>query len=631
MVAADESTTELVNGKNTLTTSEIIDVDLFEADSPPNRAANKSDSPTRIQVTGTRDAVSPSVIQFSAPSPNFIAFADLSVDPVIYTPDSQPWPSRSTPYSFLAHALASISATRSRIIIINVLTNTLHTIILHDPTSLLSAIYLLSNTLAPSYTPVELGLGASIISRSIQHVSGLTAPALKRLYTNTGDVGDVAFTAKSNLRTLVPHPPLLINYVYKSLLSITCCKGSGAAKDKQKIVEKLLISATGEEVRFLARTLTQNLRVGAVRASILTALSRAMVLTPLSHFGLPATCPVYHASIELLSNINPHPVGKIQNLDKARDELGAKFMQAESLIKRVYVQHPNYEHITAALLRTGLDGLEESVVLTLGELLSIMTFVCHAYLLQGIPLHPTLGSPTRSLEEIYDLLGDRPFTAEFKYDGQRAQIHGYFSDGRMSVKIFSRHLEDMTSKVRLSPSTRYCLFPKCSPKYPDIVSMVECIFNTRPEITSFILDSEIVAVDASNGSLRSFQELSNRARKDVQLKDIQVFVCVFAFDLMYFNGEVREIGIYSLRRYPDLCVQILLERAFRDRRSLLRARFPPFVPPLKWAARLDHVEACESELGRGAIENFWEKALDSRCEGLMVKVSPQFHLVHEIF
>jgi DNA ligase-1 len=167
----------------------------------------------------------------------------------------------------------------------------------------------------------------------------------------------------------------LINYVYESLLNIACCKGPGAAKDKQKIVEKLLIAATGEEVRFLARMLTQNLRVGAVRASILTALSRAMVLIPLSHFGVAVTRSACHASTELLINLKPLPAGKIQSPDKARDELGVKFMQAESLVKRVYVQHPNYEHITAALLQTGLDGLEESVALTLGELLSIDIWV----------------------------------------------------------------------------------------------------------------------------------------------------------------------------------------------------------------------------------------------------------------
>lgn len=70
------------------------------------------------------------------------------------------------------------------------------------------------------------------------------------------------------------------------------------------------------------------------------------------------------------------------------------------------------------------------------------------YLDIGIPLHPTLGSPTRSLDEIYERLGDLAFSAEFKYDGQRAQIHAKKDgQGKVAVKIFSRHLEDMTSKV----------------------------------------------------------------------------------------------------------------------------------------------------------------------------------------
>lgn len=59
-----------------------------------------------------------------------------------------------------------------------------------------------------------------------------------------------------------------------------------------------------------------------------------------------------------------------------------------------------------------------------------------------------LGSPTRSLDEIYERLGEQAFSAEFKYDGQRAQIHAQSVDGRLTVKIFSRHLEDMTDKVR---------------------------------------------------------------------------------------------------------------------------------------------------------------------------------------
>ncbi len=64
-------------------------------------------------------------------------------------------------------------------------------------------------------------------------------------------------------------------------------------------------------------------------------------------------------------------------------------------------------------------------------------------------MHPTLGSPVRSLDEVYDILGDLPFSAEYKYDGQRAQIHASNDGSEARVKIFSRHLEDMTTKVTL--------------------------------------------------------------------------------------------------------------------------------------------------------------------------------------
>lgn len=403
------------------------------------------------------------------------------------------------------------------------------------------------------------------------NVSGLSSAALKRLYAKTGDAGDVAFEAKSNIRTLIPHPPLLITALYDSLLKIAHAKGQGAVKQKQAIVEKLLVAAKGEEVRFLVRTLSQHIRVGAVRTSILTALARAMVLTPPSSLTvLIADNSPLHASPDLISQVKAITTKNTSKkvVDEAKEELTVKFARAESLIKKVYVQHPNYDHMVVALLDAGLDELSERVPLTV-----------------GIPLHPTLGSPMRSLAEVYERLGNLPFVAEFKYDGQRAQIHAWKGeDSDISVKLFSRHLEDMTEK------------------YPDITYMVHHIFSESPSMSSFILDSEIVAIDVDDGGLKSFQELSNRPRKSVQLQDIKVAVCVFGFDLMYLNGE------------------ILLETPFRQRRALLRNHFPPVIPTEKGAARFDHVESCESEEGTEAIEEFWMRSVESRCEGLMIKL-----------
>jgi len=35
---------------------------------------------------------------------------------------------------------------------------------------------------------------------------------------------------------------------------------------------------------------------------------------------------------------------------------------------------------------------------------------------------------------------------------------------------------------------------------------------------------------------------------------------------------------------------------------------------------MDHVESVENSAGREAVEEFWEKAVESKCEGLMIKV-----------
>jgi DNA ligase-1 len=101
----------------------------------------------------------------------------------------------------------------------------------------------------------------------------------------------------------------------------------------------------------------------------------------------------------------------------------------------------------------------------------------------------------------------------------------------VEVKIFSRHLEDMTDK------------------YPDVVILVKqyCQDPSLSELggTSFIIDSEIVAWDTQKGIIKSFQELSNRPRKDVKLHQVSIPVCLFVFDLMYLNHEVCYIDMES--------------------------------------------------------------------------------------
>ena len=99
---------------------------------------------------------------------------------------------------------------------------------------------------------------------------------------------------------------------------------------------------------------------------------------------------------------------------------------------------------------------------------------------------------------------------------------------------------------------------------------------------------------------------------------------------MYLDGKVRIIraSLFFVlhtsfcKSLTDRIMQILLQQPFRERRELLRSRFPPLKPQEPTMAYFDHVRSCESEEGRAALEEFWELALNSRTEGLMIKVWP---------
>ena len=76
-----------------------------------------------------------------------------------------------------------------------------------------------------------------------------------------------------------------------------------------------------------------------------------------------------------------------------------------------------------------------------------------------------------------------------------------------------------------------------SEMYPDVVNMVKEYVGNNDKLKDFILDSEIVAFDTRTNRIKSFQELSHRQKKNVELSDINIKVCLFMFELIYLNGR----------------------------------------------------------------------------------------------
>lgn len=159
----------------------------------------------------------------------------------------------------------------------------------------------------------------------------------------------------------------------------------------------------------------------------------------------------------------------------------------------------------------------------------------------GVPLKPMLAKPTKSITEVLDRFEGKDFTCEYKYDGERAQIHFVAHDAPQEyasaipssgksdkgiANIFSRNSEDL------------------SKKYPDILAKLPSW--VKDGTKSFVLDCETVAWDMVEKKVLPFQQLMTRKRKDVKVEDVKVKVCVFAFDLLYLNGEVSCLSFSEL-------------------------------------------------------------------------------------
>jgi DNA ligase-1 len=130
-----------------------------------------------------------------------------------------------------------------------------------------------------------------------------------------------------------------------------------------------------------------------------------------------------------------------------------------------------------------------------------------------------------------------------------------------------------------------------------------------------VLDAEAVAIDRTTGKLMPFQELSKRKRKDVKVEDIQVRVCLFAFDLLYLNGEVsvHATCCFTVELLLIDRTQPLLHRNLSERRELLRQHFAPVDFEFQFA------KSSEGEKTED-IQAFLDESVKDGCEGLMVKM-----------
>lgn len=470
---------------------------------------------------------------------------DTSVDKVC-----MPAPTDPLPYAALAQLLARLEAESSRLRITAELATFFQDVLHRSARGLQSArdfwvcLQLCTAQVGPNFSGEELGLGDVGIAQAISLATGLSTAEVDAEYSRLGDLGLVAQAAAAapTSKGRAPAQPPDVHAVHATLREIAIMEGDGSVERKAELAASLLRDFSPLERLYFVRTLRGSLRVGASEATVLCAIGRAWLA---SHGGLRV------------------------------DELpAADARQAERAMQDAYARVPDFNLLVPTLISCpDLESLAERTQPGL-----------------HLPVRPMLPTPVKGVAEVLKRLKGGPMACEYKYDGERVQLHIARAEGE--ARVFSRSCEDV------------------SEKYPQLCERaIQWLASGTDEL---IIEAEAVAYDREGGRILPFNLIARRPRKKARKADkpgagpasdapAVASVCLYAFDCLSRNG--------------DSC----LELGLRARREQLRASLSPIDGELAFASSLDVPEGVDADDATVLVDAFMDNALRAGCEGLVVK------------
>ncbi|MFA6005519.1 MAG: ATP-dependent DNA ligase [Patescibacteria group bacterium] len=219
-------------------------------------------------------------------------------------------------------------------------------------------------------------------------------------------------------------------------------------------------------------------------------------------------------------------------------------------IERAYNVHPDLGFIGRTLKEAGVLGLE------------------HVKPIPGVPILMARAERVPEPEVIFEKIGS--CAVEPKYDGFRLQIHVLKTH---SVHIYSRNMENVAFM------------------YPDIVAAAQKELGGH----EVIIEGEAIGYDLKNDHYLPFQETVQRKRKhDIASKSVEIPLRLFAFDLLYCDGESY------------------LTKGYQERRQKLHS----IVSKNAEVISVTKVTIAENA---GQIEQLFRTAISEGLEGIMAK------------
>ena len=396
------------------------------------------------------------------------------------------------------------------------LTNILVELLKKTPKKIIpNAVYLLQGIIRPNFEGVELGIAEKLAIRAISKSSGLS---IKKIEDDYRKVGDLGLTASNILKL-------------KTQTTFT--------------TEKITLERVYETLFKIAKLEgkgSQDLKMKHVSSLLNDA-------TPLE------------AKFVLKILLGTLRLGVAENT--VMDALAIAFTgkkENKERIENAYNVSSDLGKVSQIVATDGIDGIKKFKI-------SLFS-----------PIRPMLADRVKSEKEAIKKMPEL-FSAEYKLDGERVQIHKKGHE----VKLFSRSLEEITQY------------------YPDIVDNIGKSIKTD----NGVFEAEIVPINENTGDFLPFQELMHRRRKHKLDEAISQYpIQVNFFDVLYCDDDCMDKTYYERR---DILENQVKQNDF--------AKLVPKSTVFRVQSEKD-VERIETE---NKIEDFLENSINSGGEGLMLK------------
>ncbi len=262
-------------------------------------------------------------------------------------------------------------------------------------------INLVRGNVFPDWEQKKIGVSDKLVIKSLILSSGIPKDKIEKLFNKLGDLGLVAEEViKDKKQTTLGSKKLTTKFVYNKIRDLAELEGDGTVNKKVGLISELLTSATPQEARFIARTILEQLRVGAAEGTLRDAIVWCF-------FG---------DKLKIKYNKEENDIELSESTRKEYDYFSEKVQHAYDLTN-------DFAEVFKIIKEEGISGLDKIT------------------LKSGKPINVMLYQKVKDIQEAFEAVG-KPCAFEYKLDGFRLQIH--CTNGK--ITLYTRRLENVTKQ-----------------------------------------------------------------------------------------------------------------------------------------------------------------------------------------